>query len=126
MRNGSAAAIAAVVAVAAICAFVAIHALRGDHRCKDALAAVRAGDDAAAAAVAEHCGDPRDVAVAAAVLGGRGQRAAAAGLARHMTTASPDDYLGWLALGRLAGDDRALARAHELNPRGVPPPGRPR
>ena len=42
------------------------------------------------------------------------------GLAREMTRQHPDDYLGWLGVYRLTGDRDALARAHALNPRGVP------
>jgi hypothetical protein len=39
-----------------------------------------------------------------------------------MTESSPDDYNGWLALYRLTGERSALARAHQLNPRGTPGP----
>jgi hypothetical protein len=113
-------------ALAVVCGFVAIHALHADHRCAEVKAQAttvpRAQLGAVARAGAARCGDPRDrlrVAFAAAV---RGDRAAAIDLARRMTRSSPDDYLGWLTLGRLTGDRAALARAHALDPRGVPAP----
>jgi hypothetical protein len=107
---------------------VAIHALRVDHRC----AVTRAGASTAPAGrlaaiareTADRCGDPRDPALVALVLLARGHRADATQLARRMTQASPRDYLGWLVVWRLTGDRRALARAHELNPRGTPSPAR--
>jgi hypothetical protein len=72
--------------------------------------------------VVDRCGDPRDSALATLVLTARGQRPIALDLARQMTEAHPDDYLGWFIVWRLSGDPRALARAHDLNPRGTPTP----
>ncbi|MEP6954600.1 MAG: hypothetical protein ABI950_11130 [Solirubrobacteraceae bacterium] len=117
---------ALLIVLAAVCAVVAVTGLRSDQRCTEAGAAVRHGISSAAAAtaVADHCGDPRDRAVAAALLAQNGRAAPARQLARRMVRDSPQDYLGWLALGRLTGDERALARARALNPRGVPPPAR--
>ena len=127
IRTGSAAANAGRVAVAALAAcavVVAILALRGDHRCSEVMAQVArapAGRLAAIAdATAQRCGDPRDSAVLAVVLTARGQRSTALQLARHMTRSHPDDYLGWLIVWRLSGDQRAHARAAALNPRGTP------
>jgi hypothetical protein len=111
---------ALLIVLAAVCAVVAVTGLRSDHRCTQALAAHDGPR------VADHCGDPRDRAETAALLAARGRLAPARQLARRMVRDSPQDYLGWLALGRLAGDRRALARAHALNPRGVPPPARRR
>jgi hypothetical protein len=112
--------------LAVVTAAVGVHALRADHRCSDAKADVSRAPvgqlAAAAAATADRCGDPRDGAVAALVLTARGQRGAALGLARRMTRAHPDDYLGWLVVWRLSGARSALARAHALNPRGTPVP----
>jgi hypothetical protein len=112
------------VGLAVVSVAVAAHALRADHRCSQSKArAARApvGQLAAiAAATADRCGDPRDSAVLALVLTARGQRATALGLARRMTRAHPDDYLGWLVVWRLSGERTALARAHALNPRGTP------
>ena len=106
-------------------AVVAVHALRADHRCaevKTAAAEVPLRQPAAVArAAADRCGDPRDYVLVETLLLGRGRRDVASALARQSTIQSPNDYLGWLALGRLADDQRALARAHDLNPRGVPP-----
>jgi hypothetical protein len=103
---------------------VGAHALRADHRCsqsKDMAGRARVGELATvASATADRCGDPRDSAVVALVLTARGQRATALGLARRMTRAHPDDYLGWLVVWRLSGERAALARAHALNPRGTP------
>jgi hypothetical protein len=104
--------LAVVLALAAV--VVAAHALRADHRCADAKARVDA------AATADRCGDPRDSALVALALTQRGQRAAALSLARRMTRAHPDDYLGWLVTWRLSGDKHALARAQALNPRATP------
>ncbi|MGZ4268968.1 MAG: hypothetical protein ACXVFN_10110 [Solirubrobacteraceae bacterium] len=111
---------ALLIVLAAVCAVVAVGGLRGDHRCSQARAA------ADWRAVAAHCGDPRDRAVTAAMLASHGRRAQAVALARRMVHDAPQDYLGWLALGRLTGDGGALARAHALNPRGVQLPARPR
>ena len=111
------------VGLAVVSVAVAAHALRADHRCSQSKArAARApvGRLAIAAATADRCGDPRDSAVLALVLTARGQRATALGLARRMTRAHPDDYLGWLVVWRLSGERTALARAHALNPRGTP------
>jgi hypothetical protein len=110
---------ALLIVLAAVCAVVAVAGLRSDHRCTQA----RAAHDGPRVAAA--CGDPRDRAETAALLAARGRLAPAQQLARSMVRDSPQDYLGWLALGRLSGDRRALARAHALNPRGVPPPARP-
>lgn len=111
-----------------MCAVVAVGGLRSDHRCVTAREAVLHGSytAAAAGAVAERCGDPRDRAFAAALMAQKGHRAPALVLARRMTRDAPQDYLGWLALGQLSGDRGALARAHALNPRGVQLPARPR
>ena len=102
----------------------ATHALRADHRCADVkrtASTAPAGELAAlASATAERCGDPRDSAVFTLALLDRGQRATALRLARRMTRAHPDDYLGWLVVWRLSGQPAALARAHALNPRGTP------
>ena len=108
------------IVLAVICVVVGVAGLRGDHRCAQARAALDGPRVAAA------CGDPRDRAETAARLAGRGRIAPARQLARRMVRDSPQDYLGWLALGRLTGDGHALARAHALNPRGVPTPARPR
>ena len=111
---------ALLIVLAAVCVVVATAGLRRDHACSGA----RSGADWRA--VAAHCGDPRDRAETAALLASKGRRTDAVALARRMVHDAPQDYLGWLALGRLAGDGRALARAHALNPRGVPLPARPR
>ena len=103
---------------------VGAHALRADHRCsqsRDRAGRAPVGELArVASSTADRCGDPRDSAIVALVLTARGQRAAALGLARRMTRAHPDDYLGWLVVWRLSGEREALARAHALNPRGTP------
>jgi hypothetical protein len=116
------------VALAVVCAGVGAHALRADHRCNEAQADARSAPAGAlrgvANAIAERCGDPRDQIVGAVLIGGRGQRALATGLARRVAAQHPDDYLGWLAIYRIGGDQRALARAHALNPRAVPRPDR--
>jgi hypothetical protein len=116
------------VALAVVCAGVGAHALRADHRCTRAQADARSAPTAAlpgvADAIAERCGDPRAQIIGAVLIGGRGQRALATGLARRIAAQHPDDYLGWLAVYRIGGDRRALARAHALNPRAVPQPGR--
>ena len=109
---------ALLIVLAAVCAIVAVTGLRSDHRCTQAVAAHDGPR------VAADCGDPRDRAETAALLASHGRLASARQLARSMVHDSPQDYLGWLALGRLTGDQRALARAHALNPRGVPPPAR--
>jgi hypothetical protein len=105
-------------------AVVAVHALRGDHRCAQVKSAAAHGPLTQPAAVAREaagrCGDPRDRAVVALVLVAHGQRGAALDLARRMTRSSPDDYLGWLVVWRLTQARDALARAHALNPRGTP------
>jgi cytochrome c-type biogenesis protein CcmH/NrfG len=111
---------AVLIVLAAACVAVAVGGLRHDHACTEARAAGRWR------AVAAHCGDPRDRAQTAALLASKGRRTEALALARRMVRDSPQDYLGWLALGRLGGDGHALARAHALNPRGVPPPARRR
>jgi len=112
------------VGLAVVSVAVAAHSLRADHRCSQSKArAARAPVDqlaAIAAATADRCGDPRDSAVLSLLLTARGQRATALGLARRMTRAHPDDYLGWLVVWRLSGERTALARAHALNPRGTP------
>jgi hypothetical protein len=119
----------AFLVVAALCAVVGAHALRADHRCKDAQASARTAPAAdlpgVARAIGDRCGDPREAVIGAVLIGGRGERAVATSLARRVATQHPDDYIGWLAVYRIGGDERALARAHELNPRAVPPPGRP-
>jgi hypothetical protein len=119
-----------VVCLAVLCAAVGAHALRADHRCADAKAAARTVAHAAlpgvARAIGDRCGDPRDEVIGAVLIGGRGQRGLATSLARRVAAQHPDDYIGWLAVYRIGGDERALARAHALNPRAVPPPGRPR
>ena len=119
---------ALLILLAAVGAVVAVTGLRSDHRCTQARTAVLHGDYSAAAAttLADRCGDPRDRAYAAATMAQKGHPAPARQLARRMVRDSPQDYLGWLALGRLTNDQRALARAHALNPRGVPPPAHPR
>ncbi len=120
----------ACIAVAVLCAVVGARALRSDHRCEDAQASARtapAGELAdVARAIGDRCGDPREEIVGAVLIGGRGQRSVATSLARRVAAQHPDDYIGWLAVYRIGGDERALARAHALNPRAVPPPGRPR
>ena len=128
IRTGSAAAIAGRVAAAALAAcavVVAILALRGDHRCSEVKAQVARAPvgqlGAIADETAQRCGDPRDLALVSLAITRRGQRATALALGRRMTRAQPDDYLGWLVVWRLSGDDRAWARAHALNPRGTPP-----
>lgn len=112
--------------LAVVAVVVAIHALRTDHRCADTKARAATAPVGQLAAIAretaDRCGDPRDSAVAALVLVGRGHRGDAVQLATRMTKASPDDYLGWLVVWRLTGSRRALTRAHELNPRGAPAP----
>ena len=112
------------VALAAVAVFVAVHALRVDHRCaalqNAAGHAPRSEMATFARQAAERCGDPRNEAFVIGIAVLRGDRAAATGLARKMTRQHPDDYLGWLGVYRLTGDRDALARAHALNPRGVP------
>jgi hypothetical protein len=116
------------LALALVCVAVGAHALRSDHRCTQAQASVRTVAPAALPAVADEiadrCGDPRQQIIGAVLIGGRGQRALAMALARRTAAQHPDDYLGWLAIYRIGGDQRALARAHALNPRAVPPPAR--
>jgi hypothetical protein len=111
---------ALLIALAVVCALVAVEGQRAGHRC----AAARTALDWRP--VADRCSDPRDRALVAARLASQGRRGPATQLARRMVRDDPQDYVGWLALGRLAADGRALARAHALNPRGVPPPARPR
>ena len=112
------------LALAAVAVFVAVHSLRVDHRCaalqKTAADAPRSQMAMFARQAAERCGDPRNEAFVIGVAVLRGDRAAATDLARRMTRQHPDDYLGWLGVYRLTGDRDALARAHALNPRGVP------
>src|SRR4051794_40977689 len=111
----------ALVALAVAGAAVGGQALRADHRCQRAQdQALRASAAAFTREAAQRCGDPRDEAWVIGVATLRGDRAAAIELARSMTRARPDDYLGWLGVYRLTGDRGALARAHALNPRGVP------
>lgn len=111
----------AVVAVA-----VGVFAVRADHRCSevtDRATSAPPGELAQVAdATAARCGDPRDSAVLTLVLTSRGQRDTALELARRMTRAHPDDYLGWLVVWRLSREPGALARARALNPRGTPAP----
>jgi hypothetical protein len=103
---------------------VGASSLRTDHRCAEAKRALPratgAGLVPAATAVADRCGDPRDRATADVLLLARGRRGDALALARRMTRDNPDDYVGWIAVYRLAGDRGALRRARELNPRGAP------
>jgi hypothetical protein len=112
------------VALAAVAVFVAVQALRVDHHCaavqNAAGHAPRSEMATFARQAAERCGDPRNEAFVIGIAVLRGDRAAATGLARQMTRQHPDDYLGWLGVYRLTGDREALARAHALNPRGVP------
>jgi hypothetical protein len=116
------------LALALVCAVVGAHALRAEHRCTQAQADARTAAPSAlpgvANAIADHCGDPRQEVIGAVLIGGRGQREVATALARRVAAQHPDDYLGWLAIYRIGGDQRALARAHALNPRAVPPPAR--
>jgi hypothetical protein len=116
------------LALALVCAVVGAHALRAEHRCTQAQADARTAAPSAlpgvANAIADHCGDPRQEVIGAVLIGGRGQRDVATALARRVAAQHPDDYLGWLAIYRIGGDQRALARAHALNPRAVPPPAR--
>jgi hypothetical protein len=118
------------LAFALVCAAVGAHALRADHRCAqaqaDARTAAPAGLPGVANAIAARCGDPRDEVIGAVLIGGRGQRGLATALARRTARQHPEDYIGWLAIYRIGGDEGALARAHALNPRAVPPPARPR
>ena len=113
-----------VASLSAVAVVVAVLALRTDHRCSDAKAKARSAPRAELATIADEtaarCGDPRDSAVVTLVLTARGQRATALRLARRMTLAHPDDYLGWLIVWRLSGDRAAHARAAALNPRGTP------
>jgi hypothetical protein len=112
------------VVLAAVAVVVAVQALRADHRCAQvqdrAGRAARAQLAGFAREAADRCGDPRNEAWVIGVATLRGDRGAAIDLARRMTRSSPDDYLGWLGVYRLTGDRGALARAHALNPRGVP------
>jgi hypothetical protein len=113
----------AALALAACAIAVAVIALRGDHRCTEVKSRASRAPIGQLATIADETaqrrGDPRDVAVLTLVLTARGQRATALGLARRMTRAHPDDYLGWLIVWRLSGDKRAHARAAALNPRGT-------
>jgi len=113
-----------VVALAAVAVAVSVHALRADHRCSDIKAQASHTPIGRLAAIADstadRCGDPRDSAVLALILTARGQRSTALDLARRMTRTHSDDYLGWLIVWRLSGDERAHARAEALNPRGTP------
>ncbi len=110
------------LAVAAV--VVGATSLRTDHRCTDAVEAVNHATKgelvAAARVVADRCGDTRIDVQASQALFLRGGAPPALVVARRMTRASPDDYLGWLSIWRLTGDPAALARARELNPRGTP------
>jgi hypothetical protein len=117
-----------ILALALVCAGVGAHALRADHRCTQAQAAARTAEPAALPGVArtigDRCGDPRAEVIGAVLIGGRGERGLATALARRVAAQHPEDYIGWLAIYRIGGDQRALARAHALNPRAVPPPAR--
>jgi hypothetical protein len=114
------------VALAALAILVAAHGLRADHRCAqvraDAFKVPPRALAALADVAAERCGDPRDVAAVAVTAYGRGSRSVGVRLARRMTVANPDDNIGWVVLWRLSGDRAALARAHQLDPRGTPRP----
>jgi hypothetical protein len=116
------------VALALVCGGVGVSGLRSSHRCGQAQRAARTAAIAAlsgvAGDIADHCDDPRDEVVGAVTLGSRGEHELAVSLARRVATRNPEDYLGWLAIYRLGGDQRALARAHRLNPRAVPAPSR--
>jgi hypothetical protein len=116
----------ALAALAVAGAVVAIHALRVDHRCGEVKAAALRGPAGELAGLArtatDRCGAPADRAVVIVALITRHRPGLAVEVARKMTESSPDDYNGWLALYRLSGDREALARAHELNPRGTPTP----
>jgi hypothetical protein len=103
-------------ALAVVAIGVGAESRRTDHRCAHAKAAAKKGEPADAA----RCGDPRDRALIALYLLRRNQRGAALDVAKGMTRATPDDYLGWLVVWRLSGDRDALARARALNPRGTP------
>ena len=114
----------ALAALAVVCAVVAIRALHTDHQCAttkaDAASAPTAELPGIVEATVDRCGAPADRAEVLVVLITRKQSRLAVDLARRMTQTTPDDYNGWYALYRLSGDRRALARAHELNPRGAP------
>jgi hypothetical protein len=114
----------ALAALAVAGAVVAIHALRVDHRCGEVKAAALRGPAGELAGLArtatDRCGAPADRAVVIVALITRHRPGLAVEVTRKMTESSPDDYNGWLVLYRLTGDRDALARAHELNPRGVP------
>lgn len=116
------------VALALVCAVVSVSGLRASHGCDQAQGAARTAAAAALSGVArdiaDRCDDPRDEITGAVTLGSRGERELAVALARRVATQNPQDYLGWLAIYRLGGDQRALARAHRLNPRAVPAPPR--
>jgi hypothetical protein len=114
------------VALAAVAAVVAVQQLHHDHGCTTLLDDIAKGPaanlDGLAAQTLDRCGDPRDRIVIVAALVARKKRADAVAVVRRMTAANPDDYLGWLVLGRATRDRAALRRAHTLNPRGVPGP----
>jgi hypothetical protein len=116
----------ALAALAVVGAVVAIHALRADHRCAqvkdDALHAAAAELPSLARSATDRCGTPADRAALILAFITRRRPDLAVTVARRTTESSPDDYSGWLALGRLTGNRRALARAHELNPLSVPSP----
>jgi hypothetical protein len=113
-------------ALAACAVVLAALALRGDHRCSevkaDAAQIPLREAPAALVVAADRCGDPRDRVLIGTYLVGRGRLADANELARRMARSMPKDYLGWLAVWNLTRNPRALARAHELNPRGTPTP----
>jgi hypothetical protein len=112
--------------LAVLAAVVAIRGLHSDHDCKQLIQAVatqpRGQLPGLARQTLDRCGDPRDRVVVASVLVARRQRPDAVAVVRRMTASEPDDYLGWLVLGRTTGERAALERAHELNPRVVPRP----
>ena len=127
----------ALTALAAVALAVALHGLARHGDCAGAFARVQRlqpGQAVAAAAVARDvgkaCDEPRAVVIAAAFIDHAGARGAATGLARTLVGEAPQAYVGWLTLGRLlqtqdrAASRAALARAHALNPRGVPAPAR--
>lgn len=116
------------VALALICAGAGALGLRSNARCEQAQRSARSAPTVALPRIArdigDRCGDPRDAVVGAVVVGSRGEREVAVSIARRVAAQHPQDYIGWLAVYRLGGDQRALARAHRLNPRAVPAPSR--
>lgn len=114
------------VALAAVAAVVGVQQLHHDHGCTTLVNDVAKGPaadvDGLAAQTLERCGDPRDRVVIVGTLVARRKQPEAVAVLRRMTASDPDDYLGWLVLGRLTRDRAALERAHALNPRDVPAP----